>query len=170
MLRQSLDPVKIPLDRMRIKRRQKLLWNKILMLYDMQLRVIHVQPFRHMSPGNKMDLPHPRCILLNTPEPVLQIVPVPVTLLPAIYMNTQSLSNQRLILFFLPFWVISIYPGNYKIYFLSCSLFFSPSVKKCLRHSPVIYYIFLLPAFRFFFSGITLFFIYIPSYLLISIT
>lgn len=122
MLRQSLDPVKIPLDRMRIKRRQKLLWNKILMLYDMQLRVIHIQPFRYMSPGNKMDLPHPRCILLNTPEPVLQIVPVPVTLLPAIYMNTQSLSNQRLILFFLPFWVISIYPGNYKIYWF----FFSP--------------------------------------------
>lgn len=133
MLRQSLDPVKIPLDRMRIKRRQKLLRNKILMLYDMQLRVIHIQPFRYMSPGNKMDLPHPRCILLNAPEPVLQVVPVPVTLLPAIYMTTQSLSNQRLILFFLPFWVISIYPGNYKIYwffFLSCSLFFSPSVKK----------------------------------------
>lgn len=173
MLRQSLDPVKIPLDRMRIKRRQKLLRNKILMLYDMQLRVIHIQPFRYMSPGNKMDLPHPRCILLNAPEPVLQVVPVPVTLLPAIYMNTQSLSNQRLILFFLPFWVISIYLGNYKIYwfFFSPVHFFSHlQLKKCLRHSPVIYYIFLLPAFRFFFSGITLFFIYIPSYLLISIT
>ena len=124
MLRQSLDPVKIPLDRMRIKRRQKLLRNKILMLYDMQLRVIHIQPFRYMSPGNKMDLPHPRCILLNAPEPVLQVVPVPVTLLPAIYMTTQSLSNQRLILFFLPFWVISIYPGNYKIYWFFFSLCF----------------------------------------------
>ena len=77
MLRQSLDPVKIPLDRMRIKRRQKLLRNKILMLYDMQLRVIHIQPFRYMSPGNKMDLPHPRCILLNAPEPVLAVLRPP---------------------------------------------------------------------------------------------
>ena len=90
-----------------------------------------------------------------------------------IYMAAQSLSNQRFILFFLPFRVISIHPGNYKIYwfFFSPVHFFSHlQLKKCLRHSPVIYYIFLLPAFRFFFFGITLFFIYIPSYLLISIT
>ena len=87
--------------------------------------------------------------------------------------NRKILRLRCLILFFLPFGVISIYPGNYKIYwfFFSPVHFFSHlQSKKCLRHSPVIYYIFLLPAFRFFFSAITLFFIYIPSYLLISIT
>ena len=165
--------MKIPFNSMGVKCRAEFSGNKIFVSDNVQFRIRCIQPCRDMPPGNKMDFPYPRCILLNAPEPVLQVVPVPVTLLPAIYMTAQSLSNQRLILFFLPFGVISIYPGNYKIYwfFFSPVHFFSHlQSKKCLRHSPVIYYIFLLPAFRFFFSAITLFFIYIPSYLLISIT
>ena len=70
-LGKSQNPVKIPFDGMGIKGRQKFRRDEIFVLYNMKLRMLRIQPFGEMPPGDKMNFPYPGCKLFHTAKPVL---------------------------------------------------------------------------------------------------
>ena len=85
---------------------------------NIQFGMFYIQPVWNMSPGDQMDFPHPWCKFLNTTKPVMQIIPVSVTLFSVIY-AIESLMPLILSLFSLRHsGSFPIYPGNDKIYFL----------------------------------------------------
>ena len=107
--------MQVPLNSMRIKCRAEFLWNKILVINDIQFRCRCVQPFRKMPPCHKMNFTYPRSKLLHTTEPVLKVIPVSVSLFSVICRWLQPTSFKRLSLFLLPRRITAIYPGNHKV-------------------------------------------------------
>ena len=80
------------LFRSRIKGRPILPRNKVLMIYDMKLWMVCIQPLWQMPPGHKVDLSHPRSILFHAAEPIPKIVLVTVPLFSVIHVcrNAQA--------------------------------------------------------------------------------
>ena len=115
---QIRNPMQIPFDRMRIKGRPILPRNKVLMIYDTKLWMIRIQPLWQMPPGHKVDLSHPRGILFHAAEPVLQIVPVPISFFSVVYICHDAKVLPCFLFFFLPPVITSIHPGDDKINFL----------------------------------------------------
>lgn len=46
---------------------------------NIQLGMCYIQPVRNMSPGHKVYFPHPGSKLFHSSEPILQIIPIPVS-------------------------------------------------------------------------------------------
>ena len=89
--------------------------NIIRMLHEVQFGCIQIQPVGYLPAGYKMDLVHPRGKLLDTPEPIAQVFPIPI----AFYSNViqTMILRQISIKIFLPLRIIAIHPCHYKIYF-----------------------------------------------------
>ena len=115
---QIRNPMQIPFDCMRIKGRPILPRNKVLMIYDTKLWMIRIQPLWQMPPGHKVDLSRPRGILFHAAEPVLQIVPVPISFFSVVYICHDAKVLPCFLFFFLPPVITSIHPGDDKINFL----------------------------------------------------
>ena len=94
---------------------------------NIQFRMFCIQPLRNMSPCDKMNLSHPWRIFLHPAKPVPEIIPisVPFFSIIRIYRYIHICVSQPCSLFSLPFQVISIYPGNNKIYILRVLIYFS---------------------------------------------
>ena len=96
---------------------------------NIQFGMFYIQPVWNMSPGDQMDFPHPWCKFLNTTKPVMQIIPVSVTLFSVIYAIESTNAADPVALLSPPLRIIPIYLGNDKIYFLIFTQFshmFSP--------------------------------------------
>lgn len=101
--------------------------DKIFMADNIQFRMFCIQPLRNMSPCDKMNLSHPWRIFLHPAKPVPEIIPisVPFFSIIRIYRYIHICVSHPCSLFSLPFQVISIYPGNNKIYILRVLIYFS---------------------------------------------
>ena len=110
--------MQIPFDRMRIKGWPILPRNKVLMIYDVKLWMIRIQPLWQMPPGHKVNPSHPRGILFHAAEPVLKIVPVAISFFSVIYICHDAKALPCFLFFFLPPVITSIHPGDDKINFL----------------------------------------------------
>ena len=95
--------------------RQKLAGNIILMIYQIDFRMVFIEPFRFLATGNEMYFPNPRGKFVNTPEPILQKAVIPETGIRNTILCI-ALFPGMLFKFKLPFGVIHINPCNHKIY------------------------------------------------------
>ena len=135
--------MKIPFNSMGVKCRAEFSGNKIFVSDNVQFRIRCIQPCRDMPPGNKMDFPYPRCILLNSTEPIMQIIPIPITFLSVIHTEISFLYS-GVFLFFLPCRIISINPSNNKIYpliFILCFHNYSPCSHFRVKYNTSFYYV-----------------------------
>ena len=118
VLAESLDPVHIQLNGMGAEGGEVFLRDVVLMAYDVQPGIIHIQPGRQMSPGDEVDPVDPGRVLLHPPEPVPQQIPLPVTDVPIV----GGLLFRGIFPFLCPpCRVTAIHPGDDKINFRCCA-------------------------------------------------
>ena len=129
MVGQSRNSVHISFDDDRIVGGQKLGRYEILMVDEVNLGVVLVEPFWFLAACDEMNLTHPWCKLLNASEPVFQESVVAEagfrnTVLGIVFVARVFCE------FILPFRVVHVDPSNHKInihiclFYLLCILSF----------------------------------------------
>ena len=100
----------------RVECRQELRWYKVLMVYNIDFRMVGDKPFRLLATCNKMDFMYPWSKLLNPPEPVLQetVISEPCfrDSIFSVLFFARELGKVHL-----PFRIVHVNPCNHKINF-----------------------------------------------------
>ena len=126
LFRQPLNPMQVQLYWPDAEGGKILLGDEVLMTDEVQSLRIQVQPLGLLSGGDKMHLAHPRRKLLDAPEEILEVVPIPIAYLRVVV--TPRCLSVVFLEFLLPNRVASVHPRNDNVYVTMAVFHLDPGI------------------------------------------